>query len=163
MHNHSTLIITILRIPILLSTNFHDLTFDVRNQLIVLAEPAAALIVSCSPILRPVFDKFFKRVTGRTTRQGTNATGDSRHPPGYHTIGGRSNLKAKSHGYNSFGDSDELLEMGSVAKNDQQWQQEQQETTITAMADLKHRSNQDRGELGRSGGIVVKKETIVSI
>ncbi|KAH9885950.1 hypothetical protein F4778DRAFT_759801 [Xylariomycetidae sp. FL2044] len=105
-----TLIITILRVHILVTTNFHDLTYDTRNQLIVLAEPAAALVVSCSPVLRPVFDKLFTQVTGKT-RHDQSSTGNSK---GFQSGGSRSYMKKKSRGYTSFGGSEERLELGHV-------------------------------------------------
>ncbi|RYC56223.1 hypothetical protein CHU98_g9983 [Xylaria longipes] len=146
-----TLIVTVIRVPILITTNFHDLTFDTRNQQVVLAEPAAALVVSCSPILRPVFDKAFTRITGRT-RQDT-ATADSTN--GFRSARSRSHMK-KSRGYTSFGDSREFLELGDVASP---YGDRQTEITSTT-----HPFEEGLGKSpddSNAAGILVMKETII--
>ncbi|KAI1268956.1 hypothetical protein F5Y18DRAFT_172693 [Xylariaceae sp. FL1019] len=145
-----TLIVTIIRIPVLLTTNFVDLTYDTRNQLIVLGEPAAALVVSCSPVLRPVFDKIFSGITGRPR----TVTGGTSSSSAFRSTASRSNMK-KSRGYTSFGDSQDTLELGNVA------QYGGRETKVIAAThpfeDGFGRSPADRND----AGILVMKETIV--
>ncbi|KAF2963958.1 hypothetical protein GQX73_g9631 [Xylaria multiplex] len=106
-----TLIITAIRIPILLETNFYDLTFDTRNQQIILAEPAAALIVSCSPILKPVFDKAISRIMRGAQRDPTTTSDRN----GSERVRSRSHKIISSHRYTSVGDSQEFIELGVVA------------------------------------------------
>ncbi|KAI0159690.1 hypothetical protein GGR57DRAFT_458354 [Xylariaceae sp. FL1272] len=147
-----TLIVTIIRIPVLLTTNFVDLTYDTRNQLIVLGEPAAALVVSCSPVLRPVFDKAFTRITGRTRTVTGGTSGSS----GFRSAGSRSNIK-KSRGYTSFGDSTETLELGNVVSPYGDRQTKVIAATRPFDDDLAG-SPADR----QNAGILVMKETIIS-
>lgn len=79
--SNSTMVIAALRIPLLLNTDFTDLTFDTRSQQIALAEPAVAIMVSCCPLLKPVLDKALlpflgqgKTLVSRTTPASKAAT-----------------------------------------------------------------------------------------
>ncbi|KAI0596110.1 hypothetical protein F4775DRAFT_322166 [Biscogniauxia sp. FL1348] len=105
-----TLIIAALRVPILLETDFLDLTHDIKSQEIALAEPAVAIIVSCSPLLRPIFDKILWPILGTDHDSSSQTKSDMARQ----TIGGTGilNGNATSHGYARFNDSSELLELG---------------------------------------------------
>ncbi|KAI1739170.1 hypothetical protein F4680DRAFT_149791 [Xylaria scruposa] len=151
-----TLIITILRIPILLTTDFHDLTFDTRNQQIVMAEPAAALVVSCSPVLRPLFDKLVAQLMGRA-RQKAQPTAS---PYGFGSSAGRSvKMMKKSRGYTSFGDSQEYLELDHGVSSHTGTKAQ---TFVAACTNgIEERLGTSPRNTSNSGGILVRKETIV--
>ncbi|KAI1503051.1 hypothetical protein F5X99DRAFT_376615 [Biscogniauxia marginata] len=151
-----TLVIAALRIPILLETNFFDLTFDTRSQEVALAEPAVAIIISCSPLLRPLLDKILRPFLG-TNHEGTS---EAKSDMARRVIGGSSvsGANIKSRGYARFDDSDELLELGYV--NSPKRNQET-EFSITGLPPSKATQiRQQNG--GGNHGIVVMKETIVS-
>ncbi|KAI0529770.1 hypothetical protein GGR58DRAFT_293798 [Xylaria digitata] len=150
-----TLIITIIRIPILLATDFHDLTFDTKNQQIILAEPAAALIVSCSPILKPVFDKAISRIIGGT-QQDTTMTSDRN---GSERVRSRSHKIMSSHGYASVGDSREYIELGTVAP----LHGDRQTKIVAATHPTTEGLSESQNNTSSSAGILVIKETIVSL
>ncbi|KAI2465614.1 hypothetical protein F4781DRAFT_408663 [Annulohypoxylon bovei var. microspora] len=103
-----TLVVAIVRIPLLLQTNFSDLTYDTGSQMIALAEPAVAIVTSCSPVLRPLFDRAFVRFFTRERISGIQRLGKAAELSGGNSAG------AKPHKYARFDDSDELLELRSM-------------------------------------------------
>ncbi|KAI1827659.1 hypothetical protein F4861DRAFT_329038 [Xylaria intraflava] len=141
-----TLVVAALRIPILLETDFTDLTYDTRSQMAALAEPAVAIIISSSPMLRPLFDKVF---SGILTTVDKSTTGQSR-DTGYR----RSIRGAEGHGYAKFTDSDGLLELGNV---EVPGTNQRSETSITHVTGAPNRQAQPSGN-----GIVIKRETVIT-
>lgn len=143
------------RVPVLLETDFTDLTYDTRSQQFALAEPAIAIIISCSPILKPAFDKVLMPILGTITRRTTESRSDPRTKNSDGT--NRARVKAKSHGYAKVGDSDELIELGN-----RNLQTANQGTEISATGrpsiETTQKSEQDNG----TSGIVVRKETIIT-
>ncbi|KAI0169407.1 hypothetical protein GGR52DRAFT_520278 [Hypoxylon sp. FL1284] len=70
-----TLVVAILRIPLLLKTDFSDLTYDTRSQMVALAEPGVAIIVSCSPLLKPLYDRAIAFFADKNTTRGPQGLG----------------------------------------------------------------------------------------
>ncbi|KAI0543190.1 hypothetical protein GGR58DRAFT_451061 [Xylaria digitata] len=143
-----TLVVASLRIPILLETNFADLTHDTRSQMVALAEPAVAIIISCSPLLKPLFDKVFSGILGTAYGDSSAQSREFSHK----AINGHelSRVAAGTHGYSKFGDSDELLELGNV---DVGMANQGLETSVTRGA-----SNRN----GETRGITIMRETVIT-
>lgn len=78
--------------------------------MIALAEPAVAIVVSCSPLLRPLFDKALSFIT--TTYGGDNS--GRRSDLGSQPLGNRSHVHAKPRQYSQLGDSAERVELGNI-------------------------------------------------
>ncbi|KAI1743353.1 hypothetical protein F4680DRAFT_409871 [Xylaria scruposa] len=147
-----TLVVASLRIPILLETDFADLTFDTRSQSIALAEPAVAIIISCSPLLRPIFDQFLSKVLGtgygNTSAQSHDLVNQAMSDRERSRVGG------ETYGYSKFGDSDDALEL----RNGNFDRAEQGLQTYITHGTTTHHPNEERGGMG----ITIMRETVIT-
>lgn len=142
------MIVSIVRIPLLIQTNFADLSYDNRSQLIALAEPAVGLIVSSSPLLKPVFDRFLAPFL--PARQ-TDESSKGKNGLAMETIGG----SGRGMGFTKLSDFEENLELGNVTHS-HATESSARVGQLAGAVSLHPQSDDD------SRAILVVKETIVT-
>lgn len=63
---------SILRVIVILNVNFADFPFSIKyTEIYTIAEFGTAIIISCGPLVRPIFDKIFRGTVTRL-RYATN-------------------------------------------------------------------------------------------
>ncbi|KAL1857639.1 hypothetical protein VTK73DRAFT_8021 [Phialemonium thermophilum] len=162
-----TVVFSILRLVSLRSVDFNDFAFTVPDVIIwTYAETGVVLLVACSPLLRPIFDKVFRPFLSITRSKSerpshggsidylTSGNGPSQQPK----------IKSKRRsGFVTVGDSEESLELGDVGERGRT------HTNIVSGHDAREvgpRRSRDRDRDRRAGsadngfrmGIVVEKE-----
>ncbi|KAF5017272.1 hypothetical protein F66182_10809, partial [Fusarium sp. NRRL 66182] len=108
-----TIIFAVLRLLSLRSIDFDDFSYTVPKVITwTCAETGVVLIVACSPLLRPIFDKAFTRfLSNSRSRTRYNPAHDSRHTEP--NIPPRMNHRMRS-GFVNVGESEENLELQQI-------------------------------------------------
>lgn len=148
------MVIAALRIPVLLDTDFEDLTFDTRSQQIALAEPAIAIMISCSPLLKPVLDKALVPFLGQAKTMVSRKTPVSKAVTDPRNLYGSTTSRA----YTRFDESHDEFELNNAAALGSQ------QTRVTTFGPL-HPADIESMELGHaydSSKILITREMIVT-
>ena len=139
------------------STDFTNITYDTKSQILAFSEPAVAIIASCSPLLKPLLDQILGRFyhKSRTSKPSRLSGLASR------TIGGssgRSYPRTPAGRFMPMDESQEYLELGSLSTSP--------EIRSSEIIDQEQISREGHGSapsrsIDSLRGIVVKRETTV--
>ncbi|KAK1762011.1 hypothetical protein QBC33DRAFT_552908 [Phialemonium atrogriseum] len=109
-----TLVFSILRLLSLRSIDFDNFSYSVTGVIIwTYAETGVVILVACSPLLRPIFDKIFRRFLSSARGEPPRTS----HPSLDHlnSSTGRAKIRRKRRsGFVTVGESEESLELGDV-------------------------------------------------
>lgn len=120
MFSCRSVIFAVLRLLSLRNLDFEDFAYTVPSVVTwTAAETGVVILVACSPLLRPIFDKLFRRfLSSARSRNQYNNYGTSQNTPHFHS---QSHIQSKSKnktrgGFVTVGDSEESLELGDMVR-----------------------------------------------
>ncbi|RYP76697.1 hypothetical protein DL771_001619 [Monosporascus sp. 5C6A] len=158
-----TLIITAIRLYLIYNIDFTDLSFSVASSnYLTVIQPGIAIVVACSPLLKPVMDRILGSSSDtkqRVSGGGSGQEGRARtHPTIRNLKFGRGPARAFSSlspsGFDRISDSEEHLpvELGFTGRN---------EAYVAAQGDDTWGGNSEPG-VGTHGGIILTHQTVVA-
>ncbi|RYP25223.1 hypothetical protein DL765_000104 [Monosporascus sp. GIB2] len=160
---HSTLIVTAIRLYLIYNLDFTDLSFSVaKSNYLTVIQPGIAIIVACSPLLKPVMDRILG-LSFDTKQRDSEGGPDQQGGVRTHStirnlkLGRRPGLAFSSlsaSGFDRISESEHYLpvELGFMGRN---------EAYVSAQGDDTCGGNSESG-IGTHGGIVVTHQTVVA-
>lgn len=120
-----SVVFAVLRLLSLRDLDFDDFSYTVPSVVTwTAAETGVVILVACSPLLRPIFDKLFRRFLSSGRSRNQYNYGSSRNTPQFNSQShmqpkSKASSKARSKtrsGFVTVGDSDESLELGDMVR-----------------------------------------------